>query len=168
MSFIKQDGKGFIGVHSALDTNYAWPEYGDMIGGYFNEHPWGTFDAPVIVEDSSFPAMKGFAPTFTTHDEIYQAKDWSRDKVRVLARLDPSKLNYNNPRVHRTDHDFAVAWAKMYGNGRVFYSTFGHTEQAWDTPAVQTMYLEAIKWALKLTDADVTPRPLPSGSTGGQ
>jgi type 1 glutamine amidotransferase len=56
----------------------------------------------------------------------------------------------------------------MYGNGRVFYSTFGHTEQAWDTPAVQTMYLEAIKWALKLTDADVTPRPLPSGSTGGQ
>lgn len=168
MSFIKQDGKGFVGVHSALDTNYAWHEYGEMIGGYFNEHPWGTFDAPVIVEDPAFPAMKGFAPTFTTHDEIYQAMDWSRDKVRVLARLDPTKLNLNNPRVHRTDHDFAVAWAKMYGNGRVFYSTLGHTEQAWDTPGVQTMYLEAIKWALKLTDADVTPRPLPGGSATGQ
>jgi type 1 glutamine amidotransferase len=168
MSFIKQDGKGFIGVHSALDTNYAWPEYGEMIGGYFNEHPWMTFDAPVIVEDPNFPAMKAFAPTFTIHDEIYQAKDWSRDKVRVLARLDPTKLNYNNPRVHRTDHDFAVAWAKMYGNGRVFYSTFGHTEQAWDMPEIQKMYLEAIKWALKLTDADVTPRALPSGSGTGQ
>jgi type 1 glutamine amidotransferase len=168
MSFIKQDGKGFIGVHSALDTNYAWPEYGEMIGGYFNEHPWMTFDAPVIVEDPNFPAMKGFAPTFTIHDEIYQAKDWSRDKVRVLARLDPTKLNYNNPRVDRTDHDFAVAWAKMYGSGRVFYSTFGHTEQAWDMPEIQKMYLEAIKWAMKMTDADVTPRALPAGSATGQ
>jgi type 1 glutamine amidotransferase len=168
LSFIKEDGKGFIGVHSALDTNYAWHEYGDMIGGYFNEHPWGTFDAPVIVEDPGFPAMKGFAPTFTIHDEIYQAMDWSRDKVRVLARLDPTKLNFNNPRVHRTDRDFAVAWAKMYGNGRVFYSTFGHTEQSWDMPEVQKMYLEAIKWAMKLTDADVTPRPLPGGAASSK
>jgi type 1 glutamine amidotransferase len=162
MSFIKQDGKGFIGVHSALDTFYAWPEYGDMIGGYFNDHPWNVVDAAVIVEDPNFPAMKAFAPTFTIRDEIYQAKDWSRDKVRVLARLDASKMDLKNPRVHRTDKDFAVAWAKMYGNGRVFYSSFGHREEVWDMPEIQKMYLEAIKWAMKITDADVAPRPLPS------
>ena len=51
ISFIHDDGKGFIGVHSAAITFSDWPEYGDMIGGYFDEHPWSTFDAPIIVED---------------------------------------------------------------------------------------------------------------------
>ena len=46
MSFIKDDGKGFVGVHAALDTNYKWPEYGEMIGGWFDQHPWSTFNAP--------------------------------------------------------------------------------------------------------------------------
>jgi type 1 glutamine amidotransferase len=62
--------------------------------------------------------------------------------------------------VHRTDRDFAVSWVKNYGKGRVFYSTLGHREETWDRPDVQKMYLEAIKWAMGLTDADVTPRGL--------
>ncbi len=53
LSFVKEDGKGFIGIHSALDTFYKWPEYGEMIGGYFDLHPWNTFEAPIVVEDSS-------------------------------------------------------------------------------------------------------------------
>ena len=53
--------------------------------------------------------------------------------MNVLLSLDLHKLNYaNNPRVHRTDHDFAVAWSKMYGKGRVFYSTLGHTEESFE------------------------------------
>jgi len=63
----------------------------------------------------------------------------------------------------RTDHDFAVAWAKMYGKGRVFYSTLGHVEANWDKPEFQAMVTGAIKWTLRLVDADVTPRPAPSG-----
>ena len=43
LSFIKDDGKGFVGIHAAADTNYKWPEYGDMIGGWFDQHPWTTF-----------------------------------------------------------------------------------------------------------------------------
>lgn len=168
LSFIHDDGKGFIGAHSAIDTFYKWPEYGEMTGGYFDQHPWGVFDAPVIVEDPMFPAMKAFAPQFVIKDEIYQAKDWSRDKVRVLARLDASKLDLKNPRVHRTDKDFAVAWAKNYGKGRVFYSTFGHREEVWDMPQIQTMYLEAIKWAMGMTEADVSPRPMPAAPSGAE
>ena len=162
LSFVHDDGKGFIGVHSATDTFYQWPEYGEMVGGYFDQHPWGVFDAPVIVEDPDFAGMKGFPREFVIKDEIYQQKSYSRDKVHVLARLDANKLDLKNPRVHRTDKDFAVAWTKMYGKGRVFYSTFGHREEVWDQKDVQTMYLEAIKWAMGLTNADVTPRPLPS------
>lgn len=163
LSFVHDDGKGFIGVHSAIDTFYKWPEYGEMTGGYFDQHPWGTFDAPMLVEDPSFPGMGEWPSTpFVFKDEIYQAKNFSRDNVRVLMRLDAGKLDLTNKNVHRTDKDFAVTWAKMYGKGRVYYSTLGHREQSWDRREVQIMYTEAIKWALRLTDADVTPRPAPA------
>jgi type 1 glutamine amidotransferase len=161
LSFVKDDGKGFIGIHSATDTFYQWPEYGEMIGGYFDEHPWGTFNAPVIVEDQDFPGMQQFPPEFVILDEIYQYKNYSRDKVRVLMRLDASKLDLTNPKVHRTDNDFAVGWVKNYGNGRVYYSNLGHREETYDRPDIQKMFIEGIKWALKLADADATPRPLP-------
>jgi uncharacterized protein len=66
LSFVHDDGKGFIGIHSATITFTEWPEYGDMIGGYFDEHPWGTFDAPIIVEDPSFPGMLQWGESFVT------------------------------------------------------------------------------------------------------
>ena len=160
LSFIHDDGKGFIGVHSASITFTKWPEFGEMLGGYFDEHPWGTFDAPVIVEDPAFPGMKQWAPSFTLKDEVYQIKQFSRANTRVLMRLDPTKLDLANPKVHRQDRDFAVTWAKMYGKGRVFYSTLGHVDSNWDKPEMQQMFVHAIKWAMRLEDADVTPRPL--------
>ena len=162
LSFVHDDGKGFVGVHSATITFTAWPEYGEMIGGYFDEHPWGTFDAPILVEDPAFPGLEQWPASFVWKDEIYQLKDFSRDKVRVLMRLDASKLDLANPRVHRQDRDFAVTWAKAYGKGRVFYSNLGHIEGNWDDPKMQKMFSEAVKWAMGGVDADVTPRPLPA------
>ncbi len=164
LSFVHDDGKGFVGVHSATITFTDWPQYGEMIGGYFDEHPWGTFDAPIIVEDPNFPGMQAWPNSFVLRDEVYQIKDFSRDKLRVLMRLDASKLDLNNPHVHRRDHDFAITWAKMYGKGRVYYSTLGHVERNWDDPRLQQMYSQAIQWALGLVNADVTPRPLPNQS----
>ena len=159
LSFIRDEGKGFVGIHAALDTNYNWPEYGEMIGGWFDQHPWMTFDAPIINEGGDFPATKHFPKEFVKHDEIYQAKVWSRDKVNVLLSLDPTKLDYNNPRVHRQDHDFAVAWSKNYGKGRVFYSTLGHTIESWDDPDIRKMYFEAIKWGMGLEDGSTASHP---------
>jgi hypothetical protein len=161
LSFIKDDGKGFVGVHAAMDTNYKWPEYGEMIGGWFDQHPWSTFNAPIINEDPNFPAVRHFPKAFVKYDEIYQAKSWSRDKVNVLLSLDPKKLNYDNPRVHRTDHDFAIAWAKTYGKGRVFYSTLGHTQESWSDPDIRKMYFEAIKWVLGMTEGSTESHPKP-------
>jgi hypothetical protein len=161
LSFIHDDGKGFVGIHSATITFTKWPEYGEMIGGYFDEHPWGTFDAPILVEDPRFPGMSQWPHSFILKDEIYQIKNYWRDDRRVLLRLDASNLNLNNSRVHRTDKDFAVAWAKMYGKGRVYYTTLGHVEENWDNPQFQKMITGAIQWALGMVDADITPRPLP-------
>ena len=163
LSFIHDDGKGFIGGHSAIDTFYKWPQYGEMVGAYFDNHPWGQFEAPVIVEDRNFPAMRQFPPRFTILDEIYQpSKEFSRKNLRVLARLDENKIDLNHKGVKRTDRDFAVAWCKMYGKGRVFYSTFGHREEVYDRPDIQKMYLEATKWAMGLEEGDATPRPKPA------
>jgi hypothetical protein len=165
MAFIHEDGKGFVGIHAALDTNYNWPEYGEMIGGWFDQHPWMTFNAPIVNEAPDFPAVRNFPREFVKFDEIYQPKAWSREKVNVLLSLDASRLDYsNNPRIHRTDHDFAVAWSKMYGKGRVFYSTLGHTEEAWQDPDIRKMYFEAIKWALGLTEGSVASHPRPTAS----
>jgi type 1 glutamine amidotransferase len=94
---------------------------------------------------------------------MYSPKNWSRDKVNVLMRLDESKLNYTNPQYGvqstRPDKDQAIAWSKMYGKGRVFYSSLGHTNEAWESPDVQKMYLEAIKWVMGRTEGSTTPHP---------
>ncbi len=166
LSFVRE-GKGFVAAHSAITTFFSWPEFGEMLGGRFDEHPWGIVDATVIVDDRKFPAMQRFPPGAVINDEHYQLKDFSRDKMRVLAHLDPSKLDLKKPLIHRTDGDFPVAWAKNYGKGRVFYSTLGHAPEAWDNPILQQMYYEAIRWSLGLVDGDTTPmpppKPLPQG-----
>lgn len=162
MSFIREDGKGFVIAHSGATGFFSWPEFGEMLGGRFDEHPWGITDLPVIVEDPQFPAMRGFPSGVILHDEFYQFKDFSRDKIRIVARLDETKLDLTKPLVHRKDGDFPMAWARTWGKGRVFYSALGHGDEAWDNPVVQQMYFQAIRWALRLVDGDATPRPRPS------
>jgi uncharacterized protein len=155
LSFVHDDGKGIVGGHSAIDTFYKWPEYGEMMGA------WGQFEAAGIVENPNTPMTSHLPRTFTIKDEIYQAsKEFSREKIDVLARLDADKIDLKNPRVHRTDRDFAVAWVKSYGKGRVFYTTFGHREEVYENPDIRKMYLEAVKWALRLTDYEPKPHPL--------
>jgi uncharacterized protein len=167
LSFVRDDGKGFIGVHSAAITWAKWPEFVDMLGGTFDEHPWGTFNAPILVEDPDFPGMQQWPHEFVYRDEIYQMRGYDRSKIRVLMRLDPCKLDLKNPKVHRQDLDFAVTWARSYGKGRVYYSTLGHPEENWDDPRLRKMYLEAIKWAMGFESADITSRPLPANNAEG-
>lgn len=162
LSFVHDDGKGFIAVHSAAITFTRWPEFVEMVGGTFDEHPWGTFDAPILVEDPGFPGMRQWGRSFVLRDEIYQMKSFSRDKVHVLMSLDASKLDLANSKVHRTDHDFAVTWAKMYGKGRVYYSTLGHPEENWDDPRLQQMYAEAIKWVMGIVGPDLSSPEIPA------
>ena len=162
LSFVHEDGKGFIGIHSATDTFYKWPAYGEMLGGYFDQHPWMTFDAPLVVEDPQFPGMAvtcrrpSPCTTRSTRSRISRAS-----KVRVLMRLDESKLDLKNPRVHRTDGDFAVMWARTYGKGRVLYDGLGHVEAVWDRPDIQKMWVDQVKWVMGLMPGDATPRPRP-------
>ena len=163
LKFVHDDGKGFVAAHVALTALMAWPEFGEMLGGQFQDHPYGTVAGTVVNEDPAFPATRHLPLTFALTDEFYQVKNFSREKSRVLLRLDTSKLPPNQNLVNKNG-DFPLAWAKMYGQGRVFYGSFAHDAKTWDNPDVYRMYFEAIRWALKLTDADVTPRPFPGAT----
>jgi type 1 glutamine amidotransferase len=163
LKFVHDDGKGFVAAHTALTAMSSWPDFVDMLGGTYDEHPWGSVTGTIINEDPNFPATKQFPPSFTFTDEFYQVKNFSREKSRVLLRLDLSSVP-PNPGSHSTNGDFPLAWAKMYGKGRVFYGSFAHDAKTWDNPDIYHMYFEAIKWALGLTDADITPRPYPGSA----
>jgi len=152
LSFVRDDGKGFVAAHSASTAFFSWPEFGDLLGGRFDEHPWNIADATVVVDDPSFPAMRHLPARWPVRDELYQLRDFSRGSVHVLAHLDPATLDLHAPLVHRTDRDFPAAWSKRYGKGRVFYSTLGHEADDWDNPQLQKMYFEAIRWSLRQVD----------------
>ena len=160
-AFVRDEGKGFVAAHTALGAFESWPEFGEMLGGRYDDHPWNVASGTVVNEDPSFPATKHFPASFPFVDEFYQTKEFSRDKLRVLLRLDVSKMP-PNPRLRRTDGDLPLAWARMYGKGRVFYSSLGHATETWDNRDVAQMYFEAIRWSLGLTAGDATPRPMPT------
>ena len=158
LAFI-QSGKGFGGVHSATDTFYTWPEYGALIGGVFDGHPW-TQEATVDVEDPAHPVSGPLAPSWTLLEEYYQFRAFSRDDVRVLMTLDTRSVNPEAAGVNRTDEDFALTWVRPYGQGRVFYTALGHFEQTWRDPRFQRMMLDAMRWTTGLTEGDADPRPV--------
>jgi type 1 glutamine amidotransferase len=161
LSFVREDGKGFIGIHSAAITFLSWPEYGKMLGGRFDGHPWGEFDAPLVVEDAAFPGMGHLQRNFTLRDEIYQIKDFSRENVRVLLRLDAGKVDRTKNGVHRQDKDFAVIWARTYGKGRVLYNGLGHRDDVWERSEIQKMWQDLVRWSMGDLPGDATPRPMP-------
>lgn len=146
LEFVRS-GKGFVGVHSATDTFYQWPEYGEMIGGYFDGHPWHQ-EVRINVEGSAHPATAHLPPRFSINDEIYQFRNWSRNQVRVLLSLDSSSVDVTKAGVNRVDRDFALAWTREYGRGRVFYTALGHEPAVWRDSRFQQHLASGISWAI--------------------
>jgi hypothetical protein len=140
-------GGGFLGVHSATDTFYQWPEYGKLIGGYFNEHPWHQ-GVRIEVADPSNPLVASLGTAITFADEIYQIRDFDAAGSRVLLRLDPASVDLARPNVHRQPYGWPLAWTRSYGSGRVFYSALGHEEAVWRDARYQQVLRGAVLWAM--------------------
>lgn len=140
-----RSGKGFAGNHCATDTFYKWPEYGNMIGAYFDGHPWHE-KIKVIVEDKDHPASKPFGSSFEITDEIYQFKGpYDRKNMHILMRMDTDAVKKEGK---RKDKDYALAWTKEYGKGRVFYSAFGHREEVWKDERFLAHMLGGLRYAM--------------------
>jgi type 1 glutamine amidotransferase len=130
-------GKGFIGIHSASDTLYGWPDYGTLVGAYFREHPW-TQSATVLVETESHPATAGLGDRFMVTEEFYTFRD-NPQGVQVLLRLDPSSVGATG--------NYPLAWAHSYGAGRAYYNALGHFDATWRDARFQRQVAGAIRWA---------------------
>ena len=140
-----RDGGGFLGVHSATDTFYQWPEYGRLIGGYFDQHPW--HQQVRIIPDRFDPLVSFIGPSLVVSDEIYQIRDFAGGS-HVVLRLDPSSVDLGRANVHHHPHGWPLAWTRSYGSGRVFYTALGHEEAVWRDPRFQTLLRNAIQWAI--------------------
>jgi len=140
-------GGGFLGVHSATDTFYQWPEYGKLVGGYFDQHPWHQA-VRVDVADRSDPLVAFIGPSIALSDEIYQIRDFDAGGSHVLLRLDPASVDLTRENVHRHPYGWPLAWTRAYGNGRVFYTALGHEEQVWRDARFQTLLRNAVRWAI--------------------
>lgn len=129
-------GKGFIGVHSATDTLYEFPDYGRLVGAYFKEHPW-TQPGRVIIEDTSHPAA-GVREAFTLEEEFYTFRENPRGRVQVLMRLDAASVGASG--------DYPLVWAHTFGSGRAYYNALGHFPATWRDARFQAQLLAAIRW----------------------
>jgi uncharacterized protein len=167
LNWIKS-GKAFIGMHSATDTfrgHNPLDPYVEMIGGEFKHHG-AQAEVECINQDPRHPACAALGPNFKLKDEIYLLNGFERGRVHGLLTLD------KHPN-EKTPGDYPIAWCKMYGQGRVFYTSLGHREDVWDsdTPenfkrenprevsdAYQKHILGGIKWALGLEKGDAQPQ----------
>lgn len=161
VKYVEQGG-GLVGIHSATDSCYNCEDYGDMIGGYFDGHPWrANNNVTVVIEDRDHVLTKtvfGDSADFRIKDEIYQFKEkpYSRDKLRVLLSLDV-ELSDQVKGLKREDGDYAVSWVQAVGEGRVFYSSIGHNHEIFESPLMLKHYLAGIQFATEDLAGDTTP-----------
>lgn len=159
LDFVRNGG-GVVCIHFAIAANRHWPEFTELFGATFTGHPWAE-EVGVCVEEPSHPLVAAFGGTdFRITDEIYQyGRPYDRAKLRVLLSIDPATTNMGVRWIDRNQTDFAVAWVKQYGKGRVFNTSFGHMAKLYSDPRVLQFYLDAIQFAAGDLEAPVAPRP---------
>ncbi len=158
-------GKGLAVIHAGVASFREWPEYGEIMGARFENHPWNAGSTVTLrMEEPDHPLCRAFGGVrFEITDEIYQFKAFDRKKLRVLISLDTTGMDLARVEgIRREDGDFALCWVKPYGGGRVFYTALGHQHDLyWNRELVQH-YLDGVQFALgdlKASMLPMAPRP---------
>lgn len=173
LDFVRS-GKGFIGAHCASLTFYNYPEFGEMLGGYYRRSVLQNRIGVLKVEDPNHPATKMLGGSWPLVDEFYhfgtapwdaaRPKDnidvlfgnhipmgFSRDRVHVLLSLDTAKTNMEGMPDVVKGGDYPQAWTRDYGKGRSFYTSLGHRDDIWSNdPVFRAHILGGIRWSLGL------------------
>jgi uncharacterized protein len=131
LDFVRS-GKGFIPIHSASHCFRNSADVIRMIGGQFDKHDTATFATTTIRPDHV--VMKGLTP-FTTWDETYIHKNLNPDDVVLQERV-------------QGDHHEPWTWVRTEGEGRVFYTAYGHDERTWGQEGFQSLVRNGILWAV--------------------
>jgi type 1 glutamine amidotransferase len=180
LDFVKS-GKGLAGIHAATDSYHTsgrptsagaapaltgtWPEFNEMIGGFFKYHWVYPTLISVKIDDPNSP-LNAMLPArgYDIVDETYTfAQDsFSRKRVHVLTSVNYSKMSAEDKAkepaaTKRTDGDYALSYIQRVGNGRVFYEAHGHDEKVYFSRPFVAHMLAGIQYALGDLKADDSP-----------
>jgi len=177
-----RDGNALVGVHCASLTLYDYPEFGDVLGGYYRRSivPLNMMTAGktgvLKVEDRGHPATKMLGSSWPIVEEFYQfgtavwdasrptenisqvgrlhiPMAFSRDRVHVLLSLDTEKTDISDLGAEIVKGgDYPQAWTRTFGKGRTFYTALGHRDEVWSDPTFRAHVLGGILWALGLAN----------------
>jgi len=161
-----QSGHGLVGMHSAGDTYNDWKEFGDMMGGGFESHPWNAGDTVRVKNlDPAHPLNAAFkGDGLTLKDEIYKFRPGRAQPAqrRMLLALDANGTDLmkdDQNKDGQPDRDFyPIAWLSTYGKGKTFYCSLGHNDEVYWNPTIVQHYLAGIQYALGELPADATPK----------
>jgi hypothetical protein len=138
-----EDGGGYVGIHSASDTEYDWPWYGNLVGAYFKTHP-AIQEAVVRNEAKDHPSMAGWPDALKRTDEwyVYRTNPRSVKGMLILASLDESSYQGGG-----MDGDHPTTWCHEVGKGRAWYTGGGHTKESFAEPLFRSHLKGGVEWA---------------------
>ena len=138
-------GGGFVGIHSAADTEHDWPWYGELVGAWFDSHPPGLQDSPVRSEAGH--ALPG-AAEWLVRDEFYNYRSNPRAQVIVIATVD--EATYAGGEMGA---DHPIAWCHARLGGRAWYTGLGHERALYADERFRAHLLRGLRYATGQSDA---------------
>lgn len=137
-------GGGYIGIHSAADTEYDWPWYGELVGAWFDSHPPGLQASPVRFEAGhALPGSAGWQ----VRDEFYNYRRNPRAQVDVIASVDESAYAGG-----KMGADHPIAWCHQRLGGRAWYTGLGHDIPLYSDPRFRAHLLRGLRYATGQSD----------------
>ena len=163
-----QSGKGFVGIHTASDTEYDWPWYNELVGRMFYIHPHRQ-TALLKVENTNFPGMERWPEARWWTDEWYEFQELKSDNLTYLLSVDESTYDINaswearpdrEARVAKGHGDFhPIAWYHEYDGGRAFYTALGHMAETYKDELFLEHIYGGVFWAA--TGKGILDQPIP-------
>ena len=114
-------GGGFLGIHSAADTEHDWPWYGQLVGAYFKDHPNdpNVRTAAIDCLNSNHQCCRHLPKRWQRTDEWYNYHSINPN-VNVVLNLDESSYEGGT---NGSEHP--IAWYHAFDGGRAFYTGGG-------------------------------------------
>jgi uncharacterized protein len=136
-----KSGVGLTGWHGGLADSFRNnTEYQFMVGGQWVAHPGGVIDYKVNIIDHKDPVTKGLTD-FDMHSEQYYVQVDPNIKVLATTTFTDKNASWIGGNV------VPVVWKKVYGSGRVFYSSLGHVASDFKVPQALEIQKRGIYWA---------------------
>lgn len=145
-----ESGKGWVGIHSASDTEYDWDWYTKMVGRMFHIHPV-VQTARLNILDASFAGLQGFAGNKLWTDEWYEFGTEKTSGLNYVLAVDENsynpKVQWGKKKGEGMGKLHPVAWYHEYDGGRAFYTALGHMPAIFSDDAFLNHLNAGIFWA---------------------